>query len=91
MIRRTPLKRISNKQAAALRIYSKLRKQYLREHPYCEVALASGIKLKATDIHHKAGRGPNLNNVDTWMAVCRDCHREIHENPSWARSKGYLI
>jgi hypothetical protein len=27
----------------------------------------------------------------TFMAVCRPCHNKIHDNPAWARDKGYLI
>lgn len=45
----------------------------------------------ATDIHHKARRGKNLNNTETWMPVCRLCHARLHDNPKWARENGYLI
>lgn len=85
-MKRTPLRRVSKKHAAALKTYSKLRKEYLREHPGCEVC----TKNAATDIHHKEGRGPNLNRADTWLAVCRPCHHEIHTRPSKARERGLL-
>jgi hypothetical protein len=45
---------------------------------------------QATDIHHIEGRGKNYLAVDTWMAVSRHWHNEIHNNPKWAREQGYL-
>ena len=92
-MKRTPLRRISKKRQEQLKEYSKLRKAYLEENPVCEVCQ----KRKATDIHHKSGRGSNTNNVDTWVVVCRTCHDRIHfganqgYGPSWARENGWLI
>jgi hypothetical protein len=90
-MKKTPLRRVSKRRAGELREYAKLRKEYLGEHATCEVC----EHRKATDIHHKGTpggvkRGSNLNNVDTWLAVCRTCHEEIEMNKSWARTKGYL-
>ena len=45
----------------------------------------------ATEIHHKEKRGKNLCNVETFLAVCRDSHNDIHRMPSWARANGYLV
>lgn len=45
---------------------------------------------RSTEIHHRAGRGKNYLNEATWLAVSSEMHRRIHENPSWARAKGYL-
>jgi hypothetical protein len=25
------------------------------------------------------------------MAVCFWCHRKIHDNPAWARARGYIL
>lgn len=87
-MKRTPLKRVSSKQRKRLAEYSKLRKEYFKEHPMCE---CEGCNKRAEDIHHMAGRGRNTNKVETWMAVCRKCHDRIHANPSWARKVGYLV
>lgn len=92
-MRKSPLKRksrlrpASKKRAAALKLYYELRREYLRLHPACEICTVKNSQ----DIHHKAGRGPNLNKTETWMALCRLCHDEIHHNPSWAREQHYLI
>jgi hypothetical protein len=87
MLRRTPLKRISDKHKAELVSYRKLRDDYLRFHPTCEFV---GCFRKATDIHHKEKRGKNLNNVETWCALCRPHHVYIENNKSWARANGWL-
>jgi hypothetical protein len=95
MIRRTPLKRskkairrVSKKRGKALREYSRLRAKFLFEHPTCQVGCC---EVPSRDVHHKASRGKNLNNVATWMAVCRVHHDLIHRCPGHARSLGYLI
>lgn len=38
-MKRSPIRRVSNKRAAALRQYSKLRKAYLLLHPFCEATI----------------------------------------------------
>lgn len=86
MRRKTRLRPASKKRAAALKEYYVLRLSYLRLHPACEICHVA----PSTDIHHKAGRGPNLNKTETWLAACRPCHERVHHNPSWAREKNYL-
>lgn len=86
-MKRTPLRRVSKKREKENRIYRTLRKQYLSEHPECEMP---ECRRAATDIHHKNKRGKNLNKVDTWMALCRPCHTLIENNKSWARENNYL-
>jgi hypothetical protein len=84
-MKRTPLRRCSKKHAKELATYSVLRQAYLSEHPKCH--LCSSF---ATDIHHTAKRGKNLNNVSTWLGLCRACHTQIENNKTWARAEGYL-
>lgn len=86
--RRTPIRRVSKKHAAELRVYSGLRAKFLAERPYCEARLCLGSL--ATEVHHTAKRGKNLNNVETWLPVCRPCHTYIEEHKSWARANGLL-
>lgn len=66
--------------------YKDLRKVYLAEHPVCEVCKVR----KAKEIHHKRGRnGENL--YKDFLAVDRECHRRIEENPEWARENGFML
>ncbi len=93
-IKRTPLRRVSKKRAVGLRIYSKLRKQFLEEHPYCQAYATIWYPAcdspPSVEIHHKRGRGKYLNETSTWLAVCRMSHDFIHQHPKAARIMGFL-
>jgi len=80
------LKAVSNRKREENEKYKVARNLYFNLHPDCEVC-----GCPATDIHHKAKRGKNLYNMETFMATCRLCHNRIHDNPAWAREMGYLI
>ena len=86
-LKRTPLARVSTAQQKRLLAYYCERKTYLEQHPTCEVCKQS----PATEIHHKAGRGSKTADPSMFLAVDRECHRRIHDNPSWARENGFLI
>jgi hypothetical protein len=87
-LKRTPLRRISDKRAVELRIYSTKRKAYLAKNAICECCYVR----PAQDIHHRAKRtGGNYLNEETWMGVCRHCHEWIHNHATIARAQGYLI
>ncbi len=45
---------------------------------------------RAEEIHHKRKRGKYLCDATTFMAVCREAHIWIHNNPRESREKGYL-
>jgi len=77
---------VSPRKAAENRLYSLRAKRFKDEHPVCEVC---GVR-RTNDVHHKEKRGKNTMREDTWLAVCRRCHREIHNNPSAARAAGWL-
>ena len=91
---RTPKKRkrlnpVSMKRGAAMKEYAKKRKAYLTRGT-CEASIVGVCKGKMTEIHHAQGRGSNLNNVNTWVGVCRPCHNWIHSHPKTARHFGLL-
>lgn len=46
---------------------------------------------RATVVHHKKGRGPDGNQPQHLMAVCDDCHRHIHNNPTESYEHGWMI
>jgi len=35
--------------------------------------------VRAVDVHHIFGRGKGKDNIDNLMALCRRCHRQVHE------------
>jgi hypothetical protein len=85
-MKRSPLKRVSKKRQERLNVYYKLKRKFLSEHHVCERCQ----KAPAQDVHHKAGQGSNTNNVETWAALCRPCHRWVHDNAGVAREEGWL-
>ena len=88
----TKIKPKSDKRVKQDRIYLKLRSEYLTNNPYCQAKL-SNCTYTATEIHHKhagADRNKYYLITPTWMAVCRNCHNEIHNNPKRAKTLGFL-
>ena len=84
-LKRTPLRRRSKKRAKQERKYSSKRADWIKGK---RCAVCSN---KATEVHHTNGReGNRLLDEEYWLAVCRICHRAIHEHPEWARENGYL-
>lgn len=86
-LKRSGISPVSSKRKGDMVVYTKLRKDLLSRFPTCQVC---GISW-STDCHHKAKRGKHYLDESTLLAVCRRCHREIHDRPSWARENGYLI
>ena len=83
---------VSSKRKKKDAEYSKLRQRYLTENPVCMVNV-NGCANSATDIHHTyagANRDAFYLVQSTWMAVCRVCHKHIHEHPADARTMGWL-
>jgi hypothetical protein len=72
--------------------YGRLRKQFMLEHRQCQFVDEAGVRCReaSTECHHRRGRGKYMLEVSTWMALCSQCHRRIHENPKMAKSLGYL-
>jgi len=86
-IKRTPIKKMSDKTAKLNKVYSVACKQFKKDHPVCQY---EECKAPTQDVHHMAGRGINLLNQSTWLAVCRGHHTYIHLNPRESRKSGYL-
>lgn len=75
-------------------IYRVLRLLFLRRHLFCEacVVLDPGRKpRRATEVHHKSGRGKFYLAVWTWLAVCLHCHRWITDHGKQAEEKGLIV
>lgn len=83
-LKKTKINKKSPKQKNREREYLKLRKEYLKNNKICEICKIA----VATDMHHKKGRiGDNL--FKDFLAVCRNCHTFVEENPKIAKELGY--
>ena len=79
------IKKVSEKRKQQNDEYSKLRKLYLESHLFCEVKFPGICMGKATEIHHLySGRDREKYYLDinTYKAICRNCHNMIHSNMS---------
>lgn len=85
---RTPLPKESAKRKEEREVYAEKRAAYLSTHTFCEF---DGCHRLASEIHHKARRGANYLNEDTFFGTCRTHHRWIHDNPQEAREIGLLV
>ena len=79
----------SKKRIAQEKIYSQLRKAFLNK-PYNKICPIMGVRT--TDIHHIKGRiGDLLTDTRYWLAVSREAHIMIEQNPEWAKEHGYSL
>jgi len=83
------MRKISSKQSKLLRKYAKVRKEYLSEHPLCEIDLP-GCTRRATEIHHTAKKSTAELWLDTskMKASCSYCHHEVEMSPNLAKELG---
>jgi hypothetical protein len=86
---RQHIKPVSAKRNSEGAEYTRLRKEFLAAHPVCQ--FPGCTCREGLEIHHKARRGRFFLRTDTWMAVCRWCHTQIEQNPTWAKENGYLL
>jgi hypothetical protein len=83
-----PIKQQSKKRAKQDVEYRQARRVYLAHNWACKVCK----RAAATQVHHKNRRnGDRLNDERYWLAVCGQCHNEIHDKPTWAKEKGFLL
>lgn len=81
---------ISNKQKTLLAEYRVVRDEFMKANTICQAKLER-CTYEATDLHHKRSRGKYLSVVKYFMAVCRNCHTEIHEKSEQSYRLGHLI
>lgn len=80
------IKPLSDKRAAQNKEYLALIKVFL-EGKRCPIT-----GEKATEVHHMKGRiGDLLTDVKYFLAVSKEGHRRIEENPEWAKEMGYSL
>lgn len=84
-----PIPKVSAKRKIENREYTIKRLQFLAqpENQKCPIT-----GKQTTDVHHKKGRvGSLLLDTRFWLAVSREGHRQIEENPEWAKENNYSL
>lgn len=80
----TAIKPVSDKKKVEDKEYFILREQYLGLHSSCEAKL-EGCTLTSQEIHHLyfgSDRSKHYTDFENVKAVCRSCHRFIHDKLS---------
>jgi len=86
---RKSIKNVSTKRELENEQYKALRLEFLSrpENKICPI-----MKTETKDIHHKKGRiGKLLLDTNYWIALSREGHRLVEENPEWAKEQGYSL
>lgn len=92
--KKTKIKQVSEKRKESLNEYNKVKAEYFREHPCCEVGLPGCYTCdeRVRTLHHKKGRiGELLTNKEFFLTACISCHQLIEENPLMARENGWSL
>lgn len=88
-VKGSTISKVSPKRKKENREYTIKRLQFLSQ-PGNQRCPVTG--QRATEVHHMKGRIGNLL-LDTkfWLAVSRDGHKKIEENPDWAKENGFSL
>jgi hypothetical protein len=87
MKRKVRLHPVSAKRAEEQEAYKILREAFLGLNRFCAAKL-SGCQYWSHDIHHTKGRGKNYLQPQTWMPICRHCHRYLTDHKQEAVERG---
>ena len=88
-IKKYVIPKVSEKRKIENLKYSVLRIEFLGkpENKVCPIT-----KQPTTDIHHKKGRlGSLFLDTKHWIALSREGHKLVEENPEWAKENGYSL
>lgn len=84
-----PIKKLSDKRKVENAKYLVLRIEFLGkpENQKCPIT-----GKHTTDVHHMKGRiGSLLLDTRYWVALSREAHKFVEENPEWAKENGYSL
>jgi len=86
------LRKISKKHSIELSDYQELHKKWFEDplNQCCNLRVANCTFNKQLTVHHIKGRGPYLLDTTTWITLCMNCHRWVHDNHNEAKKLGLL-
>lgn len=86
------INKVSETQKDLNQKFAKAKREYLKEHPFCEAKIEGCTKV-AIDVHHMKGKASEelLLDKNFFLATCRNCHTAIEANPAWAKQNGFSL
>jgi hypothetical protein len=84
-----PINKVSDKRKIENLKYTAQRIVFLGK-PENQICPITG--WPTTDVHHQRGRVGSLFLDETyWIALSREGHQHVEENPEWAKENGYSL
>ena len=82
------IKPYTDKRLKELAKYRKLRDEYLKDKPFCEIQspVCTG---RTTELHHAKTRRHHLCDTSVFFASCRACNGYVESNHAWAEERGF--
>jgi hypothetical protein len=84
------MNKVSDNQKDLNKKFAKAKREYLKEHPFCEAKIEGCTKV-AIEVHHKKGKASEELLLDKkyFLSTCRHCHKIIEKNPAFAKQNGF--
>lgn len=94
IVKRTPLRRVSDKKRVKDAEYAAARKQVeFRSRGFCEATTPACLtgRHEAHHVHHVKRRSQGGgHDVDNLLHLCFPAHEWVHAHPAEARERGWL-
>ena len=88
----TRINPVSKKRASLNILRRSFVKKILNDRMMCEARI-QGRTYMPTDVHEilTRGRGGSIIDEDNVLALCRNCHHFITNEPAWAKENGFVV
>ena len=73
------------------RAWQRIRENYVKTHPYCELCFQDGIMKLVEEVHHKVPLSKGgTHDTENLISLCKSCHSKIHakDGSRWNKKKG---
>ena len=92
-MKRTPINPVSKKRRSQLTERAQTRRIVLGRVESCEAGIEGLCTYVPTDVHEikTRARGGSITDPDNCLALCRNCHTFITDNPAWALEHGFVV
>ena len=88
----TRINPVSKKRASLNILRRSFVKKIINDRMMCEARI-QGCTYMPTDVHEilTRGRGGSIIDEDNVLALCRNCHHFITNEPAWAKENGFVV
>ena len=93
-MKRTSIRRVSQKRWAQIPERQELRQIQLVGAPDCEAKIEGVCQIHATDVHELINRSQMRNSwltPELFVSLCRPCHSWATTHPLWSRKHGLQL